>query len=73
MIDKLAKWGALFAIVSSILVMLFQEFTPKYMEWRKNYPSESDTYEDDAPDGGGLVDPIADMNANPQNPLFPQQ
>ena len=71
MVDKLAKWGALFAIISSILVMVFNEFTPKYMEWRKNYPSESD-YEDTAADGDALVDPIADMNANPQNPLFPQ-
>jgi hypothetical protein len=67
MIEKFAKWGALLAIISAVLVTVFQEFTPRYKEWKENYP-DADDYEDEAPTNVGLVNPLEDVSTNPSVP-----
>jgi hypothetical protein len=70
MIEKFAKWGALLAIISAVLVTVFQEFTPRYKEWKENYPDADDYVDDELPATAGLVNPLEDVPSNP-TPGYP--
>jgi hypothetical protein len=59
--DKVVKWMAFFSILSAVLMVAFNEFMPKYLKWREDFPPEpeSDITEPVSDAGTGLVDPVS--------------
>jgi hypothetical protein len=75
-VDNFAKWGMLLSIICGTVITLFNDFVPKFKQWRETFPPENyDDYpeENQPDDNAGMVDPVADIQKQTDggsNPMY---